>query len=85
MLTKKKKKPWRYRWPDEVRDEVLARLLALNQERYEEEIRQGLHAQKGAKKKSVHKRTKKKSAEPIPEKQNLSLPAVQGDLFEDEA
>ena len=24
----KKKKPWRYRWPDEVRDEVLARLLA---------------------------------------------------------
>ena len=29
----KKKKPWRYRWPDEVRDEVLARLLALNAER----------------------------------------------------
>ena len=27
------KKPWRYRWPDDVRDEVLARLLALNQER----------------------------------------------------
>jgi hypothetical protein len=26
----KKRKPWRYRWPDEVRDEVLARLLALN-------------------------------------------------------
>lgn len=25
-----KKKPWRYRWPDEVRDEVLARLLELN-------------------------------------------------------
>jgi hypothetical protein len=30
---KAKKKPWRYRWPDPVRDEVLARLLALNQER----------------------------------------------------
>jgi len=28
-----RKKPWRYRWPDETRDEVLARLLALNQER----------------------------------------------------
>ncbi len=28
-----KKKPWRYRWPDEVRDEVLARLLELNAER----------------------------------------------------
>jgi hypothetical protein len=30
---RRKKKPWRYRWPDEFRDEVLARLLALNQER----------------------------------------------------
>ncbi len=29
----RKKKPWRYRWPDEVRNEVLARLLALNAER----------------------------------------------------
>lgn len=28
---------WRYRWPDEVRDEVLARLLALNAERAAEE------------------------------------------------
>ena len=27
------KKPYRYRWPDPVRDEVLARLLALNAER----------------------------------------------------
>ncbi len=32
-----KKKPWRYRWPDEVHDEVLARLLALNGERASEE------------------------------------------------
>jgi hypothetical protein len=29
----KKRKPYRYRWPDEVRDEVLGRLLALNAER----------------------------------------------------
>ncbi|MDA8349695.1 MAG: N-6 DNA methylase [Pseudomonadota bacterium] len=28
-----KKKPYRYRWPDDVRDEVLARLLELNAER----------------------------------------------------
>ena len=28
----RKKKPYRYRWPDTVRDEVLARLLALNAE-----------------------------------------------------
>ena len=33
----RKQKPWRYRWPDEVRDEVLARLLALNAERAAEE------------------------------------------------
>ena len=33
----RRKKPWRYRWPDEVRDEVLARLLALNGERAEQE------------------------------------------------
>jgi hypothetical protein len=38
---KAKKKPWRYRWPDEVRDEVLARLLALNQERAKEEALAG--------------------------------------------
>ncbi len=34
---RKKKKPWRYRWPDEVRDEVLARLLKENAKRAEEE------------------------------------------------
>ena len=39
-----KKKPWRYRWPDEVRDEVLARLLALNAERAKEEVRSGAAA-----------------------------------------
>jgi hypothetical protein len=32
-----KEKPWRYRWPDDFRDEVLARLLALNKERAEQE------------------------------------------------
>jgi hypothetical protein len=28
-----KKKKYRYRWPDEIRDEVLARLLELNRQR----------------------------------------------------
>ena len=37
----RKKKPYRYRWPDSVRDEVLARLLALNAERAAEEARSG--------------------------------------------
>jgi hypothetical protein len=38
----KGKLPWRYRWPDEVRDDVLARLLALNAERAEIERITGL-------------------------------------------
>ena len=37
----RKKKPYRYRWRDEVHDEVLARLLALNAERAAEEARAG--------------------------------------------
>jgi hypothetical protein len=47
-ITGRRKLPWRYRWPDAVRDEVLARLLALNAERYAEEVALGLHS-KGAK------------------------------------
>ncbi len=39
-----KKKPWRYRWPDEVRDEVLARLLELNARRAKEEAAAGVGA-----------------------------------------
>jgi hypothetical protein len=34
---RRRRKPWRYRWPDEIRDEVLARLMALNAERAKEE------------------------------------------------
>jgi len=44
----RRKKPWRYRWPDEVRDEVLARLLELNAERATEETRSGVAATKRA-------------------------------------
>jgi len=43
-ITGRRKLPWRYRWPDAVRDDVLARLLALNAQRYEEELRLGLHS-----------------------------------------
>jgi hypothetical protein len=34
---RQRKKPWRYRWPEPVRDEVLTRLLALNARRADEE------------------------------------------------
>jgi hypothetical protein len=40
-----RKKPWRYRWPDEFRDEVLARLLELNKQRAAEEDLAGLAAE----------------------------------------
>jgi len=40
----RRKKPWRYRWPDDLRDEVLARLLALNAQRAEAERLAGLTA-----------------------------------------
>ena len=40
----RKKKPYRWRWPDEVRDEVLARLLALNADRAAAEARAGTGA-----------------------------------------
>ena len=33
----RRRKPWRYRWPDDFRNEVLARLLQLNQERAQQE------------------------------------------------
>ncbi len=56
-----KKKPWRYRWPDEVRDEVLARLLDLNAERAKEEARSGAIAAKNRGRKPTTKRTPKAS------------------------
>jgi hypothetical protein len=36
--------PWRYRWPEPIRDEVLGRLLALNSDRAGDEARRGLTA-----------------------------------------
>lgn len=36
-MNSRRKKPWRYRWPEDVHDEVLARLLELNAQRAQEE------------------------------------------------
>jgi hypothetical protein len=47
----RRKKPWRYRWPEAIHDEVLARLLDLNQKRHEAEILGGKHAETKAKSK----------------------------------
>ena len=44
----RRKKPYRYRWPDAIRDEVLARLLELNSDRAAEEARAGAAASGGS-------------------------------------
>ncbi len=57
----RRRKPYRYRWPDEFRDEVLAKLLELNANRAEEERRQGLAAEAETKTKKKSKAKKKTS------------------------
>jgi hypothetical protein len=42
----RRKKPYRYRWNEATHDEVLARLLDLNQQRYEQELLGGKQAEK---------------------------------------
>lgn len=69
-ITGRRKLPWRYRWPDEVRDEVLARLLALNAERYEEEVAQGIHG------KTKTTRPKKRLATSAKAEQQLGIGGV---------
>ena len=54
-----KRKPWRCRWPDEVRDEVLARLLELNAERAREEARSGAGTTTKRVKKAAGKRARR--------------------------
>lgn len=45
----RRKKPWRYRWPDDVHDEILARLIELNGERAAAEQRSGAAAERRGK------------------------------------
>ncbi len=71
----KKKKPWRLRWPDDFRDEVLARLLELNEQRHQEELLAG-KAGSTASKGNDKSKTKNSSK---------NVPATgQTDLFENE-
>ena len=68
-----RKKPWRYRWPDAFRDEVLARLLDLNQKQAEMERLSGVAAAEAGGGKSRKKSTRGKKA--------LRNDADQPDLF----
>jgi len=76
---RKKKKPWRYRWPDEVRDEVLARLLKLNAERAAEEKLAGAAAAR-ASVPDKQKKTRGKKTSPSLSQGDL-LPDPQRDFF----
>jgi len=60
-ISGRRKLPWRYRWPDAVRDDVLARLLALNAERYQEEVALGLHSKSGKQAAEASGKRKKKT------------------------
>jgi len=62
----KRKKPWRYRWPDEFRDDVLARLLELNEKRAMEEKLAGKKAEAKAKSDGSKTRGRKSSKKQAP-------------------
>lgn len=66
-----RKKPWRYRWPDDFRDEVLARLLELNKQRAEQERLLGSGAQK---KRSA--RCPRKASKQVPKTANTLFPGI---------
>ena len=69
---RQRKKPWRYRWPEATHDEVLARLLELNQHRHEAEILGGKQAEKKAKKPKA-KGTKAKKLKGVTMEKQLNL------------
>jgi hypothetical protein len=71
---RQKKKPWRYRWPDEVRDEVLARLLALNAQRHAEEVAAGIAP-------GMDKPKGKTKSKPAKQRQGKTPDEAQGQLL----
>ncbi|QLE59271.1 hypothetical protein FD725_04865 [Nostoc sp. TCL26-01] len=70
---RQKKKPWRYRWREEIHDEVLARLLDLNQKRAEAEILGGKGADKSKGKGGQTKRKRKN------ENERVTIPGIKVD------
>lgn len=59
---RQKKKPWRYRWSEETHDEVLARLLELNQQLAEAEVLGGKTVENGKVKSQSKKVAKSRKA-----------------------
>jgi hypothetical protein len=73
-----KKKPWRYRWPQDFHDEVLARLLDLNQQRAKEEQLAGAAADAA---KPAKKKTAKATAKTTSKRTTKSAAATQTKLI----
>lgn len=74
----KKKKPWRLRWPDDFRDEVLARLLELNEQRHKEELLAGKSSEKP---KKEGKQRKQRMAETEGGNESANDQSPQKELF----
>ena len=70
-----RKKPYRYRWPDAVRDEVLARLLELNAERAAEEVRSDAAAE------ATEAKTRHSSGRRVPRQPRADLAAEHRPLW----
>ena len=75
VRTGKRKLPWRYRWPEATHDEVLARLLDLNQKRHEEEVLAGQPAE--AKRKKKGKKGKKKEKKERAQSDTPMIPGLE--------
>ena len=76
-----KRNPRRYRWPDDFRDEVLARLLEMNKQRAEEERLSGV-ATEGADRTTGKKAAKKAAAKPRQTRRARDTAGDEPKLFE---
>ena len=71
LTTRRRRKPWRYRWPDDFRDEVLARLLELNHQRAEEERLSGVASEAGKGKAAKKTTGRRKTSTKTPDQPEL--------------
>lgn len=70
---RQRRKPWRYRWTEEFRDEILARLLDLNQKRHEQETLSGKNMDNSKNKKIGKKTAKAEKTNDTPPIPGLSI------------
>ena len=66
-----KRRPCRFRWPDDIRDDVLGRLLRLNADRAAAEAREGPGTHAGTTSQQPRKQRRRSAAEPAPDSAKL--------------